>query len=336
MLTVGPYGGRVMTYLDYTASGRNLSIIEDYIRDNVMPLYANTHTTSSATGLQTSLYRTEARSIIKNSLHGNDDDVVFFTGTGSTGAITLLIKLLGLQKEGHARNADKGTLLICDFPGCGRYFQNTPALKLHQRTHSDGHYLSMKTKINDDSFNYFSSISEVDMEDAVVVFVGPYEHHSNLLQWRESIAHIVVEIKEAVNGGVDMEDLKLKLTMYARAKTKIGSFSAASNLTGQMVDVDRVTQMLHEHGALSFWDYATAASHVKIDMNPPNSSFSKDAVFISPHKLIGGPGTPGLLIMKKQLICNPVPTAPGGGTVFFVTSTGHTYLENIEEREEVR
>ncbi|CAM9981288.1 unnamed protein product, partial [Phaeothamnion confervicola] len=125
----------------------------------------------------------------------------------------------------------------------------------------------------------------------------------------------------------------------------VGTFSAASNVTGALADVDAVTALLHRHGALACWDYATAAPYVAIDMNPlvvgPDQPFVfKDAVFFSGHKFAGGPGTPGILVAKKRLLPTTSanggasPTAPGGGTVFFVTPADHRFLSNREEREE--
>jgi selenocysteine lyase/cysteine desulfurase len=121
-----------------------------------------------------------------------------------------------------------------------------------------------------------------------------------------------------------------------------GSFSAASNVTGVMADVDTITETLHRHGALAFWDYAAAAPYVQIDMNPVrftkdgsvNKHVYKDAVFVSPHKLPGGPGAPGVLVAKRALFTNEVPSEPGGGTVFFVTENDQRYVSNRHEREE--
>src|SRR5262249_26995230 len=115
---------------------------------------------------------------------------------------------------------------------------------------------------------------------------------------------------------------------------KIGSFSAASNVTGIVTDVDEVSTVLHRAGALSFWDYAAAGPYLPIDMNPPAPLASKDAVFLSPHKFIGGPGTPGVLVAKRRLFRNRVPSVPGGGTVTFVTPRGHSYDPDPEIREE--
>ncbi|CAN0454335.1 unnamed protein product, partial [Ascophyllum nodosum] len=111
-----------------------------------------------------------------------------------------------------------------------------------------------------------------------------------------------------------------------------GSFAAASNLTGALEDTDAITEILHRGGALSFWDYATAAPYVEMDMNPDapkesdNHLLAKDAIFISGHKFLGGPGTPGVLVCKKKLFTGSSPAVPGGGTVLFVTSTDHAYI----------
>lgn len=135
-------------------------------------------------------------------------------------------------------------------------------------------------------------------------------------------------------------DLEMQLSSRAGVGRRlIGSFSAASNVTGLLERVDTVTETLHRHGALAFWDYAAAGPHVKVCMNPTvpgvkKTMVAKDAIFMSPHKMHGGPGTPGILLVKKRLLANEVPSVPGGGTVFYVTSDGHRYLENIEEREE--
>lgn len=281
----GPFGPRRVTYADYTASGRALGFIEDYIRDTVLPLYANTHTESSGTGLQTSRFREEARQIIRACTGAGDEHVVLFAGSGSTGAIDKLIGVLGLRIPSELE---------------------------------DRHRLS----------------DRIAPEDRPVVFIGPYEHHSNELPWRESIADVVT-IHEDADGHVDLEHLRSALEAHAERPVKIGSFSAASNVTGVLTDVSAVSRLLHEHGALSFWDFAAAAPYVGIDMSPDEATLDyKDAVFISPHKMIGGPGTPGLLIARRELFTNRVPATPGGGTVAYVNPEEHVYLADVEHREE--
>jgi selenocysteine lyase/cysteine desulfurase len=166
-----------------------------------------------------------------------------------------------------------------------------------------------------------------DPDERPVVFVGPYEHHSNELPWRESVAD-VVGIGENADGHVDLADLEAQLAKYAHRPLRIGSFSAASNVTGILTDTAAVAALLHEYGALSCWDYAAAGPYVPIDVA------DKDAVFLSPHKFVGGPQTPGVLVVRRGLVRNAVPTAPGGGTVLFVDPVGHRYLDDPVAREE--
>ncbi|KAG8224975.1 hypothetical protein J437_LFUL003353, partial [Ladona fulva] len=277
-----------VVYCDYTASGRSLQFIEDYIREEVLPTYGNTHTTTSTTSAQTTLFRHEARDIFRNATNASEHDAVIFAGSGCTGAIHKLIQALDLRS----------------------LFQNTS----------------------------ISGPPEAVLPP-VIVFVGPWEHHSNLLPWRELGAKIV-RIAESKEGHLDLDDLEQQLQVHhGLGRCLIGCFSAASNVTGVVADDVATTILLHQYGALAFWDYAAAAPYVKLDMNPiipgvEERSVYKDAMFFSVHKFIGGVQTPGVLIAKKSLFKNSVPNGCGGGSVFFVTRESHRYLKDTELREE--
>lgn len=161
------------------------------------------------------------------------------------------------------------------------------------------------------------------------VLIGPYEHHSNILPWRESGAR-VVEIPEAATGGPDLAALDIAL---AEAKgLVIGAFSAASNVSGILSDVAAITRKLKAAGALSVWDYAGGGPYLPIRMSPEGAEI--DAIALSPHKFAGGPGASGLLLIRKDAVASSIPTFPGGGTVRYVSPEGHDYSLSIAEREE--
>ena len=170
----------------------------------------------------------------------------------------------------------------------------------------------------------YSLTEHIPPDERPVVFVGPFEHHSNELPWRSPSPTSSRSPKTpTVNRS---RDLERRLIEFGAALS-IGSFSAASNVTGIISDTSAVSSLLHRHGALSFWDFAASAPYVQIEMRSPATDGDdyKDAIFISPHKFIGGPGTPGVLVARRDLLHNRVPAVPGGGTVAYVNPTEHRY-----------
>ncbi|XP_022774716.1 uncharacterized protein LOC111316821 isoform X1 [Durio zibethinus] len=170
-----------------------------------------------------------------------------------------------------------------------------------------------------------------------VVFIGPYEHHSNLLSWRQSLAE-VVEIGLDENGFIDIEALRKQLELYKYAnRPLLGSFSACSNVTGIQTDTREIAKLLHEYGGFVCFDFAASGPYVEIDMRSGEID-GYDAIFLSPHKFLGGPGTPGILLMSKALyrLGSSAPSTCGGGTVNYVNGFNEQdtiYVSDIEERE---
>ncbi|HEV7308192.1 aminotransferase class V-fold PLP-dependent enzyme [Ensifer sp.] len=266
----GPYGARDLVYADYVASGRALRVIEDFVLEDVLPYYANSHTEASYCGGFMTRMRREARSLVAEFCGATADHAVIFTGSGATSGINRLVNLVGVTEAVAA----------------GRN---------------------------------------------VRVIIGPYEHHSNILPWRESGAEIV-EIAECPTGGPDLGLLQAALAAGSPDLT-VCALSAGSNITGITSDVATITRMVKAAGAKMIWDYAGAGPYVAISMTP-KADCEIDAIVVSPHKFIGGPGASGILIVRRDAVVASKPTWPGGGTVKFVSPETHDYSGNLEAREE--
>lgn len=281
-----PFGRRLLTYADLTASGRYLHFVEAWVR-RVRPFYANTHTAVSSTGRIMTELREEARSVIRRAVHASNEDVVVFVGTGATGAINKLVGLLGWR-------------------------------------------------ISEPLERKYELSKHIPPNERPVVFVGPYEHHSNELPWLESIAD-VVEIALDERGSIDLEDLRAKSSGYQDRPFRLGAFSAASNVTGILSDVRAIAKILHQNGAYAFFDYAAAGPYVAIDMHPHDPAERMDAIALSPHKFLGGPQATGILVAHNSLFLTQTPERPGGGTVDYVASFSKhhvDYTHKLDEREE--
>ena len=167
-----------------------------------------------------------------------------------------------------------------------------------------------------------------------VIFLTHMEHHSNHTAWLESVADVVI-LAPTQNLLVDVESLASELEKYKDRKVKIGSFTACSNVTGIRVPYHQLAKIMHEHGGYCFVDFAASAPYDNMDMHPENEGEHLDAIFFSPHKFLGGPGSSGVLIFNKALYNNKIPDHPGGGTVLWTNPWGgRSYFDDIEIRED--
>lgn len=296
-----PYGKRVITYADYTASGKSLKFIEKYLIE-IQKYYANTHTEDDITGEVMTNILHKSEKIIKKELNASDNCYVIAAGTGATGAILSFSKITGIYLP--------------------------PATKEMLKK-----YLSSCSVNNNKCENIFDKLSEEIKEKIPVVFISPYEHHSNILMWRESLVE-VVEIQLDDEGYLDLNDLEKKVSDEKyKNRTKIGSISASSNVTGIKTPVYEAAKILHKNNAIACFDFAASGPYVEINMNKDSESYF-DAVFFSPHKFIGGPGSSGILVINENLYNKNIsPTVSGGGTVDYVSCFGQDYVKDVEERE---
>jgi selenocysteine lyase/cysteine desulfurase len=174
----------------------------------------------------------------------------------------------------------------------------------------------------------------IPAEKKPVVFISHMEHHSNQTSWLETIADVEV-IPSTEDGLFSLENLKILLEKYKERTLKIASITSCSNVTGIRTPYHEAAKMMHQHNGVCFVDFACSGPYVSIDMHPEDEEAYLDAIFFSPHKFLGGPGTSGVLVFNKKLYNNMVPDCPGGGTVSWTNPWGeHKYIDNIEDRED--
>jgi len=170
--------------------------------------------------------------------------------------------------------------------------------------------------------------------DKPVVFITHMEHHSNQTSWLETNADVVV-LEPNDNLTVNPEELRKQLEKYKGRSRKIGSFTSCSNVTGIHTDYHQLAKIMHQHGGLCFIDFAANAPYEDMNMHPEDPEERLDAIFFSPHKFLGGPGSSGVLLFNKELYVNKIPDHPGGGTVDWTNPWGeYKYIDNIEARED--
>jgi selenocysteine lyase/cysteine desulfurase len=289
-----PFGWRNMFYADYTASGRNLESIERQI-SRIERSYANTHTEDDYSGKYLTGLFHQAERRIKDLVHAGPHGKVFPVGSGSTGALLKLQEILGVYIPPVTR--ERVWSACADDPARARSWK-----ECFDRTRP-------------------------------VVFIGPYEHHTNELMWREALTEVAV-VGLAPDGNMDLSDLeRLLKEERVRGRVRFASFSAGSNITGIRTRVYDVARLCHRHGTPVFFDFAAVAPYVEIDMNRDGESYF-DAIFFSPHKFLGGPGSCGILVINDRLYRSDLPpTAAGGGTVVYVGRRYQDYSPDIETRE---
>ena len=411
---------KFLIYADFTASGKGLNKIENFIKNKVLPAYANVHSTVGHCAEITSNYLNDAKTKLRKYTHATGNYSVIFHGQGATGGVHKLIEVLSIKKYISFYNDLETTFKIKEEYGDKIYDHLKDSLikriksqfkelfvdinffykikvrhenkikyvqkctlcneiiekeGYHKHILKDSHIQKKKeyeNNPNNEKWKFFDTnndfIEEIRKNYDInakesflklindykrfkpVVFYSLYEHNSNSLSWRETQSEIVL-----VQGDCDnfYHNLNAQLEKYKDSYIKIGSFTAASNITGLLLDVDRIALIMHKAKGFAFFDYAAGAPYLKIDVkkalkydyrdmlkfkplnnNELNLCF-KDGVFFSPHKFIGGPNTPGVLITHDRIYRNHLkPSQPGGGTVEFVFDDEIDYLQDIELKEE--
>ena len=409
---------KFLIYADFTASGKGLKRIEKFIKYQILPTYANVHSTVGHCAELTTKYLEEAKKILRIYTNANGNYSIIYHGQGATGGVHKLIETLSIKKYESFYNDLETAFQIKERYGdedfekfgeslikkiknqfeelfininfCFKFKEKNNYITkcilckknmenegdYHKHIQGETHQSYLKDFKENSSIDLFSmnEHSITDFIDEIrknyninskqsllnlindykrfkpVVFYSLYEHNSNSLSWRETQCEIVIIEGEYENF---YQELKDKLQKYKDNYIKIGSFTAASNITGLLLDVDRIAFLIHQAKGFAFFDYAAAAPYLKIDVSralpddyremlkfiklndyQKNLSF-KDGMFFSPHKFIGGPNTPGVLITHDRIYRNQLkPTQPGGGTVNFVYNNNIDYIQDVELKEE--
>jgi len=253
---------------------------------------------------------------------GNTHSESTATGKAMTDAYHLAQKIVK-----HHVNANDNDILI--FTGTGM----TSAIAKLQRL------IGLKVpeqaiKFCSSSHGNYKNCKDIPNEKRPVVFLTHTEHHSNHTSWFETLAEVVV-LEPNADLTVNPEALRREIVKYKDRPLLIGSFSACSNVTGYFPPYNELAEIMHEHHGYCFVDFAASAPYVNIDMHPDDKAHQLDAIFFSPHKFLGGPGSAGVLILSKELYKNDIPDSPGGGTVKWTNRWGgYSYITDIEIKED--
>lgn len=277
----GPYGTKKILYADWTASGRLYRPIEEELLNHIYPYVGNTHTETNFTGSTMTKAYKKAKDIVKKHVGAYTSDVLISSGTGMTGMVNKLQRILGLR--------------------------------IHEK---------------------FSELFDLPKQEKPVVFVSHMEHHSNQTSWLECNVDLVI-IQADEDGLVCLKNFAKLLDQYQDRKVKIAAITSCSNVTGIKTPYHQIAKMIHRVGGWCFVDFACSAPYIDICMRPSDPMEHLDAIYFSPHKFLGGPGSTGVLIFCPKLYSNKIPDNPGGGTVDWTNPWGqHKYYDEIEARED--
>jgi selenocysteine lyase/cysteine desulfurase len=225
--------------------------------------------------------------------------------------------------KGHVRANSDDVLIFCGsgMTGAANKLQRILGLRVPER-------------IVDYLKNRGSEWLPIDELLRPIVFVTQMEHHSNQISWLETIARVEI-IPCGEDGNVNLENFRSLLEQFSTSKNKIAAITACSNVTGIQTPYHEIAKMIHEYHGLCFVDFAGSAPYTDIHMHPEEKDKDLDAIYFSPHKFLGGPGTPGVLIFSKNIYKNKIPDQPGGGTVDYTNPWKvHEFVKNIEQRED--
>lgn len=240
------------------------------------------------------------------------------TETNTTGKGMTLAYRKALQKIKEHVNANDNDAILSygsGMTGAVNKFQRILGLKAHEK---------YKDQV----------IDNLPEEERPIVFISHMEHHSNQTSWLETLADVQI-IEPDDEGLVDLDNFEELLEKYKHRKTKYAAVTSCSNVTGIMTPYHEIAEMIHKAGGYCFVDFAASGPYVDINMHPENELQKLDAIYFSPHKFLGGPGSSGILIFCKKLYNNSIPDNPGGGTVEWTNPWGeHKYFDDIESRED--
>jgi len=409
---------KFIIYNDFTASGKGLKSVESFIKNEVLPTYANVHSTVGHNAEITSKFFHESKEILRKYTNAHGNYSIIYHGQGATGGVSKLIEVLSIKKYelfyDYLKTAfelkqvygddmverlkyglikkikDLFTELFIKINFCYKVKENNTykikcvlcRIELRNEGDYNRHIKEENHKkflreyeeypnrelfsMHDETIKDFIDIIRINYNISSnesilrlindykkfkpVVFYSLYEHNSNSLSWKETQCEIVI-----IEADYDIfyDVLRIELEKYKDNYIKIGSFTASSNITGLLLDVDKIAVLMHQANGFAFFDYAAAAPYLKIDVNDPlpddyrrllgfaelsqeeKTKAFKDGMFFSPHKFIGGPNTPGVLITHDRIYRNQLkPTQPGGGTVNFVYRDMIDYIHDVEYKEE--